>query len=70
MEHYLDWKKNQELEHIYLIQKDLNLASHIQEILDSGAVNALKIEGRTKSPYYAAVTAKAYRSAIDDYYDK
>ena len=48
--------------------KDLNLASHIQEILDSGAVNALKIEGRTKSPYYAAVTAKAYRSAIDDYY--
>jgi putative protease len=49
--------------------KDLNLASHIQEILDSGAVNALKIEGRTKSPYYAAVTAKTYRTAIDDYYD-
>ncbi|NCB13823.1 MAG: U32 family peptidase, partial [Erysipelotrichia bacterium] len=49
--------------------KDMNLASHIQEILDSGAVDSLKIEGRTKSPYYAAVTAKAYRSAIDDYYD-
>lgn len=49
--------------------KDMNLASHIKEILDSGAVDSLKIEGRTKSPYYAAVTAKAYRNAIDDYYD-
>ena len=48
--------------------KDMNLASHIQEILDSGAVDSLKIEGRTKSPYYAAVTANAYREAIDDYY--
>lgn len=48
--------------------KDMNLASHIQEILDSGAVDSLKIEGRTKSPYYAAVTANAYRHAIDDYY--
>ncbi|WP_121628014.1 peptidase U32 family protein [Poseidonibacter antarcticus] len=48
--------------------KDMNLASHIQEILDSGAVDSLKIEGRTKSPYYAAVTAHAYREAIDDYY--
>ena len=48
--------------------KDMNLASHIQEIMDSGAVDSLKIEGRTKSPYYAAVTANAYRNAIDDYY--
>ena len=47
----------------------MNLASHIKEILDSGAVDSLKIEGRTKSPYYAAVTAKAYREAIDDYYE-
>ncbi len=49
--------------------KDLNLASHIKEILDSGAVDSLKIEGRTKTAYYAAVTAKAYRMAIDDYYE-
>ena len=48
--------------------KDLNLASHIQEILDSGAVDSIKIEGRTKTGYYAATTAKAYRMAIDDYY--
>jgi putative protease len=49
--------------------KDLNLASHVKEILDSGAVDSLKIEGRTKTAYYAAVTAKAYRMAIDDYYE-
>ena len=49
--------------------KDLNLASHIKEILDSGVVDSLKIEGRTKTAYYAAVTAKAYRMAIDDYYE-
>lgn len=49
--------------------KDLNLASHMQEILDSGVVDSVKIEGRTKTAYYAAVTAKAYRMAIDDYYD-
>jgi putative protease len=48
--------------------KDLNLASHIKEILDSGAVDSIKIEGRTKTAYYAGVTAKAYRMAIDDYY--
>jgi U32 family peptidase len=48
--------------------KDLNLASHIEEILKSGCVDSLKIEGRTKTSYYAAITAKAYRMAIDDYY--
>jgi putative protease len=48
--------------------KDLNLASHIKEILDTGAVDSIKVEGRTKTSYYAAVTAKAYRMAIDDYY--
>lgn len=48
--------------------KDLNLSSHIHEILSSGAIDALKIEGRTKSNYYAGITARAYRAAIDDYY--
>ncbi len=48
--------------------KDLNLASHMKEILDSGVVDSVKIEGRTKTAYYAATTAKAYRMAIDDYY--
>ncbi len=48
--------------------KDMNLASHIDEILDSGVIDSLKIEGRTKSPYYVGVVTKAYRHAIDDYY--
>ena len=48
--------------------KDLNLSGHIREILDSGAIDALKIEGRTKSNYYAGITARAYRAAIDSYY--
>lgn len=48
--------------------KDLNLASHIKEILDTGAVDSIKIEGRTKTSYYAAVSAKAYRMALNDYY--
>jgi len=48
--------------------KDMNMASHVDEILKSGVVDSLKIEGRTKSPYYAGVVTKAYRHAIDDYY--
>ncbi len=48
--------------------KDMNMASHIDEILKSGVIDSLKIEGRTKSPYYAGVVTKAYRHAIDDYY--
>ncbi len=48
--------------------KDLNLASHIDEILSSGVIDSLKIEGRTKSAYYAGVVTKAYRQAIDDFY--
>ncbi|MCF6339233.1 MAG: U32 family peptidase [Sulfurimonas sp.] len=49
--------------------KDLNLASHMKEILDSGVVDSVKIEGRTKTAYYAATTAKAYKMVIDDYYE-
>ncbi len=48
--------------------KDLNLSAHLGEILKSGVINALKIEGRTKSPYYAAITARTYRMIIDDFY--
>jgi putative protease len=46
--------------------KDLNLSSYVKDIIESGAVDALKIEGRTKSPYYVALTAKTYKRAIED----
>lgn len=49
--------------------KDLNLIEYIKEILDSNAISSLKIEGRTKSPYYAAISTRSYRMAIDDYYN-
>ncbi|MDD6054926.1 MAG: peptidase U32 family protein [Helicobacter sp.] len=48
--------------------KDLNLCEHIPLILESGVIDSLKIEGRTKSSYYAGITALAYRAAIDDYF--
>ncbi len=49
--------------------KDLNLSSYVDEILKSGVVDSLKIEGRTKSPYYTAISTRAYKMAIDDFYD-
>jgi len=48
--------------------KDMNMISHIDEILKSGVIDSLKIEGRTKSSYYTAITARSYRFAIDDFY--
>ncbi|WP_172200703.1 peptidase U32 family protein [Campylobacter sp. RM16188] len=46
--------------------KDLKLAAHVEDIIKSGVVDSFKIEGRTKSEYYAACTARAYKMAIDD----
>lgn len=45
--------------------KDLRAIEHIQRLVEIG-VDSLKIEGRTKSPYYVARTAQSYRAAIDD----
>ena len=45
--------------------KDLRAIEHVQRLVDIG-IDSLKIEGRTKSPYYVARTAQAYRRAIDD----
>ena len=45
--------------------KDLRAVQHVPALTDMG-VHSLKIEGRTKSPYYVARTAQVYRKAIDD----
>jgi U32 family peptidase len=45
--------------------KDLRAIEHVKRLVDLG-VTSLKIEGRTKSYYYVARTAQAYRQAIDD----
>jgi putative protease len=44
--------------------KDLNLISHIQELVEAG-VTSLKIEGRNKSVYYVASVVRAYRHVVD-----
>lgn len=46
--------------------RDLCMLRHIPELCEAG-IDSLKIEGRMKSEYYAAVTANAYRIALDSY---
>ena len=45
--------------------KDLRAVEHVSRLVEIG-VDCLKIEGRTKSHYYAARTSQIYRRAIDD----
>ena len=45
--------------------KDLRAIEHVRRLVEIG-VDSLKIEGRTKSPYYVARTVQSYRRAIDD----
>jgi putative protease len=44
--------------------KDLRAVQHVDRLVNMG-ITSLKIEGRTKSHYYAARTAQVYRRAID-----
>ncbi len=44
--------------------KDMCMIDHVGELMDMG-LDSLKIEGRAKSAYYAAVVTGAYRHAID-----
>lgn len=44
--------------------RDMCMIDHVPELIEAG-INSLKIEGRAKSAYYAAVTTNAYRHAID-----
>ncbi len=49
----------------YLLNsRDMCMIDHIQELYDVG-LNSVKIEGRAKSAYYAAIVTGAYRHAID-----
>ncbi|MCL2391094.1 MAG: U32 family peptidase [Oscillospiraceae bacterium] len=44
--------------------RDLCMIDHISAMIDAG-ISSIKIEGRMKSAYYAAVITNAYRKAID-----
>lgn len=48
--------------------KDLCMIQHIPELLACG-ISSFKIEGRVKSSFYVATVVKAYREAIDAYYE-
>ncbi len=48
--------------------KDLRAVQHVQRLTRMG-IDSLKIEGRTKSFFYAARTAQIYRRAISDALD-
>ena len=50
-----------------LNSRDMCTIDHLKELVDAG-IDCIKIEGRAKSAYYAAIVTGAYRHAIDDVY--
>ena len=48
-----------------LNSKDMCTIDHLSELTDAG-IDCIKIEGRAKSAYYAAIITGAYRHCIDD----
>ena len=48
-----------------LNSRDMCTIDHLKELMEAG-IDCIKIEGRAKSPYYAAVVSGAYRHCIDD----
>ena len=45
--------------------RDMCMIDHLDDLMDAG-VDCLKIEGRAKSGYYAAIVTGAYRHVLDD----
>ncbi|MFX0135707.1 MAG: peptidase U32 family protein [Candidatus Hodarchaeota archaeon] len=52
----------------FMNSRDLCMVTYIPEIIETG-VDALKIEGRMRDPYYVHVVSSVYREAIDAYYN-
>ncbi len=48
-----------------LNSRDMCTIDHLKDLMDAG-IDCIKIEGRAKSAYYAAIITGAYRHAIDD----
>ena len=64
---YLEMEEDDKGTYI-LNSKDLCLMPKLDKIISTG-IDSFKIEGRNKSEYYVAQTARVYRRAIDDYFD-
>ena len=45
--------------------RDMCMIDHLDDLMDAG-IDCIKIEGRAKSAYYAAIVTGAYRHCIDD----
>ena len=45
--------------------RDMCMIDHVDDLMEAG-LDSLKIEGRAKSAYYAAIVTGAYRHVIDD----
>lgn len=62
---YKFFEGNKKLAEGYLLSaKDFCMISRLQELKDAG-VDAIKIEGRARRPYYVAVATREYRNALD-----
>jgi len=48
-----------------LNSRDMCTIDHLKDLMEAG-IDCIKIEGRAKSAYYAAIVTGAYRHAIDD----
>ncbi len=48
--------------------KDLCMIDHIPELIEAG-IDSFKVEGRMKTALYVATVARAYRMAIDTWYE-
>ena len=48
-----------------LNSRDMCMIDHLEDLMDAG-LDSLKIEGRAKSAYYAAIVTGAYRHCLDD----
>ncbi|MGB7785794.1 MAG: peptidase U32 family protein [Salinimicrobium sp.] len=58
-----------EIDNEYMMSpKDLCTINFLDEVINAG-VQVLKIEGRGRAPEYVATVTKAYREAIDSWYD-
>ena len=62
---YKFFEGNKKLAEGYLLSaKDFCMISRLQELKDAG-VDAIKIEGRARRPYYVAVATREYKNALD-----
>ncbi len=63
---YLPIEENERGTYIFN-SKDLCMIEYIPELVDAG-ISSFKVEGRMKTNLYVATVARAYRKAIDDFF--